>query len=149
MSSGALAARLRAAILLIFIAIPLLGSAQVSRTAGIVQGVTLDQTGGAIAGAHVRLTNTATNQERTTTTDPAGSFLLTGVPVGLYRLTVEATGFARYENDAVESSLGAGDVCCSPPCACDRAATGHGKGTRPTHRRDTNDGRDHRRTGAD
>lgn len=107
MSCRVHAARIRAAILLIFISITLLGSAQVSRTTGTVQGTAFDQTGSAIAGASVQLTNTATNQERTTTTDPAGSFIFTGVPVGLYRLTVEATGFARYENDTVESSLGA------------------------------------------
>jgi outer membrane receptor for ferrienterochelin and colicin len=107
MSSCVDAALVRAAILLItIICIPVLGRAQVSRTTGTVQGSVLDQTGGAIAGAHVRLANTATNQERVTTTDSAGSFLFTGVPVELYRLSIEAPGFCRYENDTVESSLG-------------------------------------------
>ena len=106
MSRCMCAARLRAALAVFLICIPVSGFAQVSRTTGTIRGIVLDQTGGAIAGAHVRLANTATNQERATAADSTGSFVLTGVPVGVYRLTVEATGFARYENDAVESSVG-------------------------------------------
>ena len=88
------------------VSIPILAFAQTSKTTGTIQGTVVDQTGGAVPGAHVRLTNTATNQERVSKTDPAGSFLFTGVPVGVYRLIVESPGFARYQNNGVESSLG-------------------------------------------
>ena len=108
MSCSIRTARVRAALALVLICMPVLGSAQLSRTTGTIQGLVLDQTGGAIAGAQVRLANTATNQERVTTTASTGTFVLTGVPVAVYRLTVEASGFARYENDTVESSVGSG-----------------------------------------
>lgn len=104
MSCCIVAARFRAAILTIFI--PILAFGQSSRTTGTVQGTVTDQTGSTVSGARVRLDNPATNQQRAGTTDAAGAFLFTGLPVGVYRVTVESPGFAIYENNLVESSLG-------------------------------------------
>lgn len=88
------------------ISIPILAFGHTSRTTGIIQGTVIDQTGGAVPGAHVELANPATNQERVGATDASGSFLFTGVPLGVYRLTVQSPDFGTYENNAVESSLG-------------------------------------------
>src|SRR5215472_2166241 len=104
MSSCTVATRSRAAIFAIFI--PVLACGQISRTTGTLRGTVIDQTGSALPGAKVRLTNPDTNQQRVGTTDAAGSFLFTGVPVGVYRLTVESPGFAAYDNTAVPISLG-------------------------------------------
>jgi outer membrane receptor for ferrienterochelin and colicin len=79
---------------------------QASRTTGTIQGTVLDQSGGAVVGAQVQLSNLETNQQRSGTTGPAGDFLFTDVAVGGYRLVVEASDFSGYQNDAIESSLG-------------------------------------------
>jgi len=79
---------------------------QASKSMGTIQGVVVDQMGRAVPGAHVSLSNSETNQQRSSATDSTGSFLFGSVPVGLYRLNVEASGFSRYQNDAIESNLG-------------------------------------------
>src|SRR5215467_11378355 len=79
---------------------------QTSRTTGTIQGIVVDQSGGVVAGARVRLSNLETNQQRSSTTASTGDFLFTGVPIGVYRLVVEASGFSSYQNDAIESALG-------------------------------------------
>ena len=98
--------RLRTAAILTF-CIPVLCFGQASKTAGAIQGTVLDQSGGAIAGARIHLSNPETNQRRETSSNAAGFFFFTGVPVGVYQLTVESSGFGKYQNNAVESSLGA------------------------------------------
>lgn len=100
------AARLRAAIVLFFLFIAVVGSAQVSRTSGTVQGTVSDQSGGVIVDARVQLTNPANNQARDVTTNSAGAFVVTGVPAGVYQLRVDVSGFAAYQNNAVEISVG-------------------------------------------
>lgn len=99
-------ANCRAARIAILLVIPVIAAGQASRTTGILQGSVVDQTGGAIAGATIQLTNPATNQTRTGASDSTGSFLLTSVPVGVYQLKVESPNFAAYQNKAVEVSVG-------------------------------------------
>ncbi len=96
----------RAARIAILLFLPVIAAGQASRTTGIIQGSVIDQTGGAIAGATIQLTNPATNQTRSGASDSTGSFLLTGVPVGVYQLKVESPGFAAYQNKTVEVSVG-------------------------------------------
>ncbi len=94
-------------IIFIFIAGGVAGvSAQVSRTTGTLQGSVVDQSGGAIPGASVRLVNPGTNQSRAGVTGATGTFVFTGVPVGTYELTVVSPGFSTYRNNAVEISVG-------------------------------------------
>src|SRR5215467_13803694 len=97
-------ARLRAATILAF-CVPILCFGQTSKTTGTIQGTVLDQSGAEISGARVHLSNVGTNQRRETTTDATGVFLFR-VPVGVYQLTLESPGFGKYQNNAVESSLG-------------------------------------------
>src|SRR5262249_7858858 len=49
-----------------------------------------------IAGAEVAAIQTATGVKRTVTTDNTGSFVLTNLPVGPYRLEASASGFRTY-----------------------------------------------------
>src|SRR5215472_12840601 len=90
----------------VFASISSVAVGQMSKTTGTIQGMVVDQTGGAVPGAHVSLSNSETNQQRSSTTDSTGSFLFSSVPAGLYRLSVEAIGFSRYQNEAIESNLG-------------------------------------------
>lgn len=56
-----------------------------------------DANGGAVGGATVTLKNTATNEEKKSTTDALGAFTFTKLQPGKYEATVEATGFKRTE----------------------------------------------------
>jgi Carboxypeptidase regulatory-like domain/TonB dependent receptor len=63
-----------------------------SVTAGIVGTVT-DTTGGLLANVKITVVNVDTELKRTTQTDSSGSFEVTLLPVGRYRLTAELVGF--------------------------------------------------------
>ena len=62
-----------------------------------VYGSVLDSQGAVIPGAKVTLLQVSTNQVRATNADQAGAFLFPLLPVGEYRLTVEQSGFKKYE----------------------------------------------------
>ena len=61
-----------------------------------IKGTVVDQTGLAIPGAEVKVTQTETALVRTTTTDAEGAYLLTSLPVGPYQLEVTKQGFSQY-----------------------------------------------------
>jgi hypothetical protein len=64
---------------------------------GTVKGTVLDATGAAIPGAKVTLTNEQTNISRESETSSVGTYEFPAVPIGSYKLTVQAQGFKRYE----------------------------------------------------
>ena len=66
-----------------------------AQTTARLTGTVKDQSGGIVAEATVTLTNEATSINHTTKTDGEGNYLFTLVDVGVYRLTVEHTGFKK------------------------------------------------------
>jgi Carboxypeptidase regulatory-like domain len=66
-----------------------------SRTAvyGSVGGIVTDQSGSAIPGAKLTLTNTAQGIPYRASTDSKGTYFYPSVPVGRYDLAVDAPGF--------------------------------------------------------
>lgn len=67
-----------------------------------LRGVVADPSGAVIPGATVKLTNTATNQTRTTTTDAGGVYTFNALPPAHFRLTVTHAGFqAKVLSDVV------------------------------------------------
>jgi hypothetical protein len=88
------------------LAIALPCAAQTSRVAGAVQGSVVDQTGGAVAAATVKLRNQGTNQTRTIVTNAEGFFRVGELPVGQYELRVESRGFSPYVNNVIVISVG-------------------------------------------
>jgi hypothetical protein len=68
---------------------------------GNISGTVTDPTGSVIPGATVIATNTGTGVARTTQTTSAGVFFLNNLPVGNYRLSVESTGFKKYETTGI------------------------------------------------
>ena len=66
-------------------------SAQVA--SGSISGTAVDPTGAVIVGATVTAVNTATNVTANTTTTSSGSFLLAGLAVGTYTVTMTQSGF--------------------------------------------------------
>jgi hypothetical protein len=74
----------------------LAGSARAQFT-GNIQGTVEDPSGAAIAQAKVTLVNAATQVSATTTTDASGNYRFLSLAPGSYKITVEATGFAKAE----------------------------------------------------
>lgn len=64
---------------------------------GKISGVIKDQSGAVLPGAPVVLRNAATGLRQTTTSDSAGNYVFTNVPVGQYELSVAIQGFRPYK----------------------------------------------------
>ena len=58
-----------------------------------VTGIVSDESGAAIPGLTVRVTNEATNIVYTGVTNEAGNYIITGVPIGTYVIAAELQGF--------------------------------------------------------
>ena len=68
---------------------------------GSLRGTVIDASGAAVIGAKVTATNTDTGLARTTPSDSKGDYLLVALPVGHYRIDVEAKGFRTYTQDGI------------------------------------------------
>src|SRR5258708_2258849 len=80
-------------ILLLNLIVPVFGQ----ETTGSIAGLVSDATGAVVPGAQVTVVNVGTNATYKTATNQAGNFTLRSIPVGNYKLMVEASGFKRYE----------------------------------------------------
>ncbi len=67
---------------------------------GKVIGVVTDASGGAVPGAKIRVTNSATDIGRDVTTDQNGNYQVLQLPIGRYRVTAEANGFDKTTIDS-------------------------------------------------
>src|SRR5215468_11214893 len=93
--------------------------AQARDTASLFGSIT-DAQGAVVPSAHVSVVNTATGLSRTALTDSSGGFNFPLLPVGSYNLSVEQTGFRKYErrnillqaneNIGVNAALDVGNV---------------------------------------
>src|ERR1700676_1090585 len=70
-------------------------------TAGKIVGTVTDQSGGAIAGATVIVTDMDRNVPRNLTADPSGEYSATNLLPGNYKLRGEAKGFKAFERSGV------------------------------------------------
>src|SRR2546421_12998752 len=87
---------------------PAPAGAQSQATTGIIRGVVADPSGNPVANAHVVLHETQTNFTRTLTTDAAGNFAGTLLPLGTYDLTVRSVGYAEVKQTGI--ALGVGET---------------------------------------
>src|SRR4051794_28475268 len=74
-------------------------SAQTFR--GSILGTVADPRGDVVPGATVTVKNVDTGIERSTTTDTDGGYLVSELPIGLYSVSVEASGFGLAVSDDV------------------------------------------------
>jgi hypothetical protein len=74
-------------------------SAQVSTAE--LSGAVLDPSGAAVANAKVVAIATATNQPHETVTSSSGTYVLTLLPPGDYRIEVEVPGFKKLEQTGI------------------------------------------------
>jgi carboxypeptidase family protein/TonB-dependent receptor-like protein len=70
----------------------LVTSSAFAQSTATIQGTVLDATGASVPNATVTARNQSTGEERSTTTDASGAFVLPSLPVGTYRVEVKATG---------------------------------------------------------
>src|SRR6202165_1039578 len=69
-------------------------------------GTVTDPTGAAIANAKVTVSNPATDLNLSATTNSSGNYTVKEVPIGTYKITVEATGFKTVSNSGVTANAG-------------------------------------------
>ncbi len=72
---------------------------------GNLAGVAVDSSGAALAGANVKLESTVSGLTRTAVSSGNGAFLFVDLPVGIYTLTVGASGFETKNVEAVEIAV--------------------------------------------
>src|SRR5215831_1209044 len=72
-----------------------------TRDTGAIFGTVSDVQGAVVPGAAVHLTSASTGQARPAKTNESGDYLFSLLPVGTYSITVEQTGFRRYERKGV------------------------------------------------
>jgi hypothetical protein len=80
--------------------------AQSQATTGVIEGTVEAENGDPVAGAAVALTNTGTNFQKTATTDAQGRFRGVLLPLGPYRVTVEAGGFSTLVREGLDLAVG-------------------------------------------
>jgi carboxypeptidase family protein len=90
--------------ILIALSFAVAGNAQTFR--GTINGTVTDPSGGLVPNATVKATEIATGLDHTTTTTSDGAFAFQDIPLGLYKVTVTATGFPAYTVDKVEVTAG-------------------------------------------
>jgi hypothetical protein len=83
--------------------------AQVGSTAQF-SGTVRDDSGGVLPGADVVATQTDTGFKRATVTDETGSYTLTNLPIGPYRLEVTLSGFRTYVQTGIVLQVGSNPV---------------------------------------
>jgi len=83
------------------------GLAQGPGRTGSIEGYVVDPKGAAVPQATVVITHQQTGMSRELSTDEAGKFSVSGLPVGGYTITVEKEGFTRAVTEEVTVSLGA------------------------------------------
>ncbi len=79
------------------------GVAQVDT--GTILGTVKDQTGAVIPDARVTITNQGTSEQFTTMTRADGTYIVTPLKIGTYRISVEHAGFSKAENAAFELNI--------------------------------------------
>ncbi len=69
-------------------------------------GTVTDKSGGAIKDAKVVITNVETGVPRTLYTNETGDYTAANIPPGVYKFTIEATGFKKIERTGVRLEVG-------------------------------------------
>jgi hypothetical protein len=83
------------------------GSSQLlAQTTGTLRGMVTDQSGAIIPRAKVSAVLEATDSTRVIVTDERGEFVLPALPVGHYKLLIEAVGFMKFIEPDIEITIG-------------------------------------------
>jgi hypothetical protein len=104
---------------------------------GQIEGVVADSTGATIPNANVTVKNIESGLERTVTSDGDGVYRVPLLPLGTYRITIEAANFKRYVREGVtlttgqtatiDAAMEAGDVSATVTITSDAPVADPGK----------------------
>ncbi len=83
----------------------LAGGALYAQATARLSGVVKDPQGAQVPNAKLVLTHEQTGQQRETHSSSSGEYVFLDVPVGVYRLEVEAPGFSRYVQSGIVLSV--------------------------------------------
>src|SRR5256885_6753132 len=84
----------------------LAGSATAQGQSSAVQGRVVDESGSALPGVTVVVTHQGSGVFRQVVSNADGSYFVTGIGPGPYRITAELTGFRKYERPDVVLQIG-------------------------------------------
>ena len=99
----------RLAVVCLMLALPTAAAAQTVAIAQI-SGVVTDESGGALPGAEVTVTQTTTGLVRFVITGTRGEYVLPNLPIGPYKLEAKLQGFTTYEQTGIVLQVGASPV---------------------------------------
>jgi Carboxypeptidase regulatory-like domain len=91
------------AVLTLVLLAPAIGNAQTIN--GSISGAVTDQNGSAISGATIKVTKVGTGAMREATTNSEGIYRIVGLPVGIYAVRVEQSGFQPQVNERVDVNV--------------------------------------------
>ena len=106
MGSRTNVSRLFRTLRILVLAIPLAAPAAAQTSQSEMRGTVVDQSGSALPGVTVTATHVDTGATRTTVTSETGVFLMPALPVGLYRVQLELTGFTSVVRENLHLSVG-------------------------------------------
>jgi hypothetical protein len=89
-----------------FLLAPVAAAGQARLTGADLAGAVLDQTGAAVPGVTVTVTNADTNLIRTAITDDRGRYIVAALPPGTYSISAAVSGFVTETREQVVLSLG-------------------------------------------
>src|SRR5580765_2014932 len=103
---------LRRSVVWLTMALMLVARAGHAQTVAIAQisGVVNDESGGALPGVEVQVTQTATGATRFVVTDGRGEYVLANLPIGPYKLEAKLQGFTTYQRTGITLTVGSSPV---------------------------------------
>src|SRR5262245_62040455 len=75
-------------------------------TTGSIEGLVTDPNGAAVKGATVNVTSPNLISAKTATTGDNGHYQIPALPPGVYKVTIDASGFGKFEQSEVTVNLG-------------------------------------------
>ena len=97
---------LRYASVVVALLLAVAATAAAQQTTGTLTGRVVDEQNAALPGATVTARNTETGFSRTATTDGEGIYRLAALPVGVYDVVAEMSGFASLDRKGIVVSVG-------------------------------------------
>ena len=99
---------MRRNVFLLVIALVLAPAGAFAQTVAVAQlsGTVLDESGGALPGVEVTVTQTDTGMTRFVVTGSKGEYVFTNLPVGPYKLTSKLSGFSNFEQTGIVLAVG-------------------------------------------
>src|SRR5216684_2312296 len=93
-------------VLAILVVLSLAVAANTQTFRGAINGTVTDPSGSSVPNATVKATEAATGIDHTTATSSEGQFAFQDIPLGIYKISVTASGFPAHTVDKVEVTAG-------------------------------------------